>query len=167
MDIDIPKKSRRDFYRIGIRRPGWTDGWQEGWEDYVAMIYWNVIPYRWRPTEIWRRFSCWGWKRYTTIRPRTIKGHGYVEPGLLLPHVMFELLVRHIESEQSRGKKLDPKLMKLYNWWQDEYVPFHEMEMSGTMPDNTDFLVMFDELKNRCHELVDLQGMMWRQYSEG
>lgn len=32
----------------------------------IQYFYWDLIPYEYRPGELWYKFTCWLWKRYRT-----------------------------------------------------------------------------------------------------
>lgn len=99
--------------------------------DRIREWYWEVVPYEWRPGTIWYKLKCFFWHRYTTVRPRTLKGHGWVDRNVLLPHVMFEVLSQFIEKECSLGRvdwdgqeqdqKARKEMQELYDWWHKEY----------------------------------------------
>ena len=163
MSININKEAKRKFCRLGISKEGWTDGWQETKWDWVKTAYWQTIPYRWRPSMIWQRFACWGWRRHTTIKPRTMPWDGFTEYGLLLPHVMFEVLVRYVEKQNSSGKTdtIDPEVLGLYQWWNEVFVPYHERERQGQLTESDDAIGMYAELNKKCKSLVDCSGMLW------
>ena len=163
MNMNLDKSTKRRFCRLGIAREGWTDGWQENPWDWIQTAYWQSIPFRWRPSSIWRRFSCWGWKRYTTIKPRTMPWNGWTEYGLLLPHVMFEVLVRYVEKQTENGNIdwVDPEVLELYRWWNEVFVPYHNRERQGQLTDGDNTLAMYAELNLRCKSLVDCSGMLW------
>lgn len=95
---------------------------------------------RWHPKEIWYRFKCWAWKRYTTVKPRWLD-HTWCDRCELLPCMMFEILGQFIEKECSPGYvewygenghkiEVDGKMVyvrdemdELWKWWCEVYVP--------------------------------------------
>ena len=99
--------------------------------------YWNRVPYNWRPGQIWYRFKCWAWYRYTTVKPRYLP-HTWTDRDDVLPHVMFEVLSQFIEREctpecidwEASGhmitvdgveKNVRQEMQELYDWWHQEY----------------------------------------------
>lgn len=92
----------------------------------------------WRPSNLWYRFKCWAWYRYTTIKPRYL-GHTWCDRTEQLPHMMFEILSQFVEDECSPGhvewygdgahkvivngkeKFVRDELQDLYDWWHKEY----------------------------------------------
>ena len=163
MKINIDKQARRRFCQLGMAKAGWTDGWQSGWWDWVLTAYWQTVPYRWRPSIAMDRFLNWVWVKPTTIRPRTVGNHR-MEYGLLLPHVMFEVLVRYVEQEKVCGKidLVSAEVIELYDWWNLVFVPYHERERVGGLTEKDDAIGMYAELVKRCKKLVECGGMLWR-----
>jgi len=170
MQIKITKECKQGFARLGLNRPGWSDDWQEHWWDWVKTFYWKVVPYRWRPSEVWYRFTCWAWRRYTTVHPRTMPWHTWTDRDFLLPHVMFELLVRFVEEEKpeehfeikdSANRELWEKLFATYHWWKNEFVPYYSRERKGELTEADDAIKMYQELSRRCHDLIDVKHLMW------
>ena len=105
--------------------------------DSIKSLYWIVVPYDWRPGELWYRLTCWAWKRYTTVKSRYLP-HTYCDSVVLLPCTMFEILSRFIEKECSPGHvdwvgtghmvKVHGKLVnvrdemqEIYDWWHTDY----------------------------------------------
>jgi hypothetical protein len=110
--------------------------------DKVKYKYWDVVPYDYRPSNIWYKFKCWSWKRYTTVKPRYL-GHGWQDRGVVLPHMMFEILSEFIEKEcnpeiidweasdhkvEVNGKKVNVRqeMQELYDWWHNIYQKEYE-----------------------------------------
>lgn len=93
----------------------------------------------WHPKELWYNFKCWAWKRYSTVKPRTLP-HTWCDRSHLLPHMMFEILSQFIEKECSPGhiewygehghkitvdgkeKYVRDEMQDLYDWWHQEYL---------------------------------------------
>ena len=93
----------------------------------------------WHPSNLWYRFKCWAWKRYTTVKPRWLD-HTWCDCTDLLPHTMFEILGRFIEQECSPGciewygeegctitvngedRYVRDEMQELWTWWSDIYV---------------------------------------------
>lgn len=91
----------------------------------------------------WYRFKCWGWKRYTTIKPRTL-GHTWADMDTLMLHLMFELLCRFIENERPEevsewrgeyavyledGTLVIDEILRLYNWWNVDYLKVYPVKL--------------------------------------
>ncbi len=70
--------------------------------DKIRYNYWKVLPYDWRPGQIWYRLKCFWWHRYTTVKPRYLP-HTWCDRCELLPHMMFEILDQFIGDECSPG----------------------------------------------------------------
>lgn len=70
--------------------------------DKIKDAYWKIVPYDWRPGQIWYRFKCWAWHRYTTMKPRYLQ-HTWCDRCELLPHMMFEILDQFVKDECSPG----------------------------------------------------------------
>jgi len=106
----------------------------------LQYFYWSIIPHRWRPFEVWYRFKCWAWSRYSTVKPRYLP-HTWVDRTELLPHMMFEILSDFIEKEcgpdcfvewygddphmiEVNGEQVivRDELQDLYDWWHDDYM---------------------------------------------
>ena len=83
----------------------------------IKYTYWSTIPYWWRPGGMWYKFKCWGWKRYSTIKPRTV-GHTWIDKGDLIPLLVFEAFLQFIEKE------IDPKDYDtgIVDWHHDEEI---------------------------------------------
>lgn len=71
----------------------------------VKCAYWKIIPYDWRPGQIWYRLKCFLWHRYTTVKPRYLQ-HTWCDRCEIMPHMMFEILAQFIEDECSPGHVL-------------------------------------------------------------
>lgn len=66
--------------------------------DKIVYAYWSLVPYEYRPREVWYKFKCWAWKRYTTVKPRYLP-HTWTDRCALMPHMMFEILCEFVENE--------------------------------------------------------------------
>lgn len=78
----------------------------------------------------WRSIVCWGFiRRWTTIKPRTVS-HDFMDYGDLMPHLMFECLVRYMENDRGlelaenddpekpeHERQIDRELIEHYEWW--------------------------------------------------
>jgi len=92
----------------------------------------------WHPKELWYKFKCWSWYRYTTIKPRSLNYHTWCDRGPLMAHMMFEILSQFIEKECSPGrvewdygreiivdgkkKYVRDEMQELYDWWHQQYL---------------------------------------------
>lgn len=101
-------------------------------------IYYNLIPYDYRPSQLWYVLKCWAWHRYTTIKPRYLS-HKWTDKVDVLPHIMFEVLSEFIEDECSPGwvewygdyphvikvdgvdRNVRDEMQALYSWWHEKY----------------------------------------------
>lgn len=93
------------------------------WEK-IEDWYYTLVPYEFRVHNLWYDFKCWAWHRYTTVKPRTIPYHTWVDKDHLLVHCNFEILSRFMEDEIKGYKEED------YNWYYTEQIPF-----GGTLKD--------------------------------
>jgi len=64
------------------------------------------LPYKWRPSRLWYQFTCWAWKRFTTVKPRKLN-HSWCDRCTLLPHLMFEVLADFVEKEEALNCHVD------------------------------------------------------------
>lgn len=163
IEIDDESEPKTWRYRYYIAREKWHE-WLYDHFKGVYHAYWKIVPYNWRPGQIWYRLKCFCWHRYTTVRPRTIPGHGWCDRSHLLPHMMFEILSQFIEKECSPGivdwegsdhrvnvngvsVNVRTEMQAIYDWWHKEYLPsvehthdeWHEFERLHRTND------MFDE----------------------
>lgn len=111
----------------------------------IQDLYWKIIPYDYRPGQIWYRFKCWAWKRYSTVKPRYLK-HTWCDMDHLMAHTMFEILSTFIEEECSPGHvvwygeyahmvevngeqvNVRDEMQYLYDWWHKKYNGSYEKE---------------------------------------
>lgn len=103
----------------------------------VESAYWRLVPYEWRPAQLWYQFKCWLWIRHSTMKPRSL-GHTWVDRSELLPHLMFEVLGRFLEEECSPGivdwdaidehRAAMAEMKELWRWWTEDYLPFNSTE---------------------------------------
>lgn len=104
------------------------------------QFYWSIVPHRLRPKELWYRFKCWAWYRYSTVKPKTLP-NTWVDRCELLPHIMFQVLSDFLEKECGKNCHVEwygehPHLVKvngkmvnvrdemqdLYDWWHNDYL---------------------------------------------
>lgn len=131
--------------------------------DAIRYAYWSAVPHAYRPHQLWYKFKCWGWHRYSTIKCRYLP-HTWCDRTDVLPHTMFEILSRFIEGECSPGhidwersnhtvtvngvdKNVRAEMQDLYDWWhqvyQKEYKEVEEMlwkEAHKHPPDDREFI---------------------------
>lgn len=101
--------------------------------DKIKHTYWSIVPYDYRPHNLWYSFKCWAWHRYTTTKPRYLP-HTWCDKCCVLPHTIFEIIADFVESECSPGvvdwyasdhrivvngqdKNVRDELQDLYDWW--------------------------------------------------
>lgn len=132
--------------------------WNETWKRKIKKKYYKLIPYDWRPNQIWYRFTCLVWKRYTTVRPKCL-GHTFCDRDVLLFHCAFQILCDfiekekpydHFDTENSHNKKEWIELKELYYWYK-------------TMPKPECYLTNenYDLCNEKLIELVKLRKMLW------
>lgn len=96
--------------------------------DKIKYKYYDIVPYNWRPSQIWYRLKCRLWKKYTTYKPRYLS-HTWNDRDNILLHMNFEILCQFIEKECSPGyvnwaydefhiEKMR-EMRSLYDWWID------------------------------------------------
>lgn len=90
--------------------------------DLIKESYWNIVPYDYRPSNLWQKFLDWSWYRYTVIHPRTLPGFGWTDRDHLLVHSCFEILTQFMEKELKGYKEEDWKFY--YTQCQEELVEF-------------------------------------------
>lgn len=123
------------------------------WWDAIKYRYWSIIPFDYRPGNLWYELRCFLFKRYCTIKPRWL-GYTWMDRGDLMPYLMFEVLCQFIEHECSPGcvewygeygPKVIPgkpyeytdrespeavyvmdELLALRDWWVNDYLVNHE-----------------------------------------
>lgn len=122
----------------------------------IKYAYWKVVPHRLRPGELWYRFKCWIWHRYTTVKPRGLPHTWYDRSGLM-PRMIFEILSQFIEGECGEDCHID--------WYypNDDGTLGHQVEVDGKrvnvldeMKDiydwwHNDYLVNYDHIHDEWH----------------
>lgn len=106
-------------------------------------LYCDLVPWEWRPGQIWRRLTHRFWYRHSTIKPRYM-GHGWANRDELMAHMMFEILSQFIEKECNpeivewhgeqpymvtvampdgwvESRNVRDEMQDLYDWWRDVY----------------------------------------------
>lgn len=104
----------------------------------IRDFYWMIVPHDFRPGEIWYRFKCWIYHRYSTVKSRYLS-HTWVDKDKLLVHTMFEILSKYIEDEKpdqiidwssnETSAEAWEELNRLYEWWHKTYIPWTETYM--------------------------------------
>jgi len=117
------------------------------WGEVMRRVYHRIIPHDWRPSEIWYRLKCWGWKRYTTVKPRSLD-HRWCDRSQLLPLTMFEILAQFVEKELG-GEDLSKSVV---NW--GENLPREEWDVK--FPGHPHRITVNGEEKLVIHEILDL-----------
>lgn len=86
--------------------------------DKIEDVYLKLIPFNLRPKNMWYKFKCYGWKRYTTVKPRTL-GHDWCDRDALLVHCIFEIVRDFLDGET-------PKTQEELEWQKEHNPPFYE-----------------------------------------
>ena len=138
--------------------------------DKAYSLYLDVVPYDYRPKNLWYTFKCWAWKRHTTIKPRTLD-HKWCDKVELLPHMVFEILCRFVEDElgpeRERVKQADcweaayKEMDELYEWWTKEYPLLQKdlWEREGYSLDKEQALT--DLVTENAKRVLDVRPYMW------
>lgn len=145
----------------------------------IEELYWTIVPYEYRPLQLWYKLKCRLFKRYNTVRCRYLS-YTWVDRDILLAHVMFEVFSQFIEKEYPYVEFLPEykddkqRLIELYNWWHQVYnkkriEELHNMEniLYNLTPENA-----FDEggnlslnyekeLHDKLVQLISLRRYMW------
>lgn len=110
--------------------------WTKIYDFWLFKIYYS-IPHAYRPKEVWYKFKCWAWKRYTTVKPRKLD-HTWIDRSHLVFHVVFEVLSDFVENELDRQSEDHPtpvnlcseyndwnaaekELREIHKWWINDY----------------------------------------------
>ncbi len=115
--------------------------------DKITYAYWKILPYDWRPGQIWYRFKCLAWHRHTTVKPRYLH-HTWCDRCELLPHMMFEILDRFVADECSPG----------YVQWYGE--DGHKITVNGEEK------FVLDEMKDLVAWWNDVWNGEWEEVSD-
>jgi hypothetical protein len=123
-------------------------------KEKILYKYYDLVPYYWRPKQIWYQFKCWAWHRYTTFKPR-YQGHTWCDKTQLLIDLNFEILCKFIEDEVVGGPvnwhsepehtKAYNEMYDLYNWW----IAGHKLK------EEEGYTMLFDPLYNEVYEILD------------
>ncbi len=68
------------------------------WYERPEWAYYAMVPYEWRPGQIWYRTKCFWWHRYSTVKSRHLS-HTWCDKTEAIPYTMFEQLERFVEDE--------------------------------------------------------------------
>lgn len=117
--------------------------------------------------DLWYKFICWAWYRYSTVRPEGLP-HTWIDRDRLMVHCMFQLLCDFIEKEQKPDPdawlamkesttedyrrerfEIDKEQLALYKWWKHDY------------PKLQDSLEADEEINNYCMRLIKIRGYLW------
>jgi len=110
------------------------------WEKISHFLWFKVyctIPHDWRPKEMWYRFKCWAWNRYSTVKPRKLD-HTWIDRSHLVYYVVFEVLSDFIEKELNKQSEDHPipvnlgsenndwdaaekELREIHRWWINDF----------------------------------------------
>jgi hypothetical protein len=143
----------------------------------MRFLYYKIVPYHWRPKNIWYALKCKFWHRYTTIKPRGLS-HEWLDRDLLLLHMIFEILCQFVEKEliPSEGqinwesdeehKFAKKEMLELYHWWLNEYdedYPFNLPEDQLNKIENKwqaecDYRGI---VRRNCKRVIDISSYMW------
>lgn len=117
----------------------------------IKNWYWDIVPYEYRPHELWYKIKCCLWHRYKIVNPRYLP-YTWCDRRELLAHTMFEILSKFIEKECSPGCvnwyheyshkiNIDGKevfvrdeMQHLYDWWHNTYLKEY-VEIEGQLWD--------------------------------
>jgi len=125
---------------------------KDTWIDKIKYAYWHMLPYDWRPGQIWYRLKCLTWNRYTTVKPRYL-GHTWCDRTELMPHMMFEILCQFVERECSPG-------------WVEWYGECgHKITVDGeekyVMDEMKDLIAWWHQVWNK--EVGEVEDILWAE----
>jgi hypothetical protein len=124
----------------------------ETWIEKIKYAYWGIVPHDWRPGQIWYRFKCWAWHRYTTVKPRYLD-HTYCDRTMVMPHMMFEILCQFVEQECSPG------CVEWYGEWS------HKVAVDGeekfVMDEMKELVEWWHTVWNK--EVKEVEDMLWAE----
>jgi hypothetical protein len=120
--------------------------------DRVKRIYWKVIPYEVRPGQLWYRFKCFVWHRYSTVKPRYLP-HTWCDRTSVMPHMMFEILCQFVEKECSPGH---------VEWYGDDpHTVMVDGEEKNVMDEMKDLIEWWTVVYNK--ERGEVEEMLWAE----
>lgn len=92
----------------------------------MYQTYLKIVPFYYRPMNIWLYKIRPFFKRYNTVKPRTLK-NDWIDRDQLLIHVIFEVLCEFVEKELIPGpvdweadknhSHAKREMLDLYEWW--------------------------------------------------
>lgn len=150
----------------------------------IYHIYLGIVPYDWRPKNMWYSFKCWAFKRYTTVKSRKLN-HGWCDRKALIIHQVFEVLCQFVEEECPKTpqewqwqKKHNPdfydawkEAKELREWWlnvYDESYPFNltEVERAKLVKKSkksaAQLSIDFEaETINKCKRAIEISPFFW------
>lgn len=135
--------SKEDVIRQGkepskLRRWWWNLTYCDWFPYSIKKVYYKILPYDYRPGQLWYKTKCFCWHRYTTVKPKDL-GHTWCDRDHLLVETMFTILSDFIEQECVEGPvqwyhenshtvKVNgvevlaiDEMLALYNWWHLKY----------------------------------------------
>jgi hypothetical protein len=131
-----------------LRRLWWKFTYCDWFPYSIKKIYYKILPYDYRPGQLWYKTKCFCWHRYTTVRPKGL-GHGWCDRDHLLVETMFTILSDFVENEcvesivdwyHENGHTVKvngvevraiDEMLSLYNWWHLKYKKaYKEIEES-------------------------------------
>lgn len=125
--------------------------------DKIISKYHDLVPYDYRPREVWYKLKCFLFKRYTTVKSRHL-GHTWCDKVELIPYTLFEMLETFVEKECSPGhvvwygedghkilvgmeyKYVRDEMNDLLKWWNEEYIPY-------TKGENIEYLEIYNSFE--------------------
>ena len=107
--------------------------------------YWSIWPYDYRIGNLYYKFKCWAYHRYTTVKPRTLPFHTWCDRDHLMVHCNFEILSQFMEKELRGYKEED---------WEYYYK------------EQPDSLVEFGGAKKDPYYVLDYIYRWWKFYNE-
>lgn len=101
----------------------------------IQSLYWSIVPYNYRPHNIWYSIKCAIWHKYTTVKPRWLSHH-FCDKTELMPFLLFECLCDFVEKERpfdainwdhdDTYKFIRDEIIELYAWFLCTYIPWFE-----------------------------------------
>jgi len=133
--------------------------------DKIQYAYWGIVPYDWRPGQVWYRVACRLWRRHTTYKPRYLP-HTWCDKDHVIVHMNFEILSRFVEDELIPGpvdwdadeehRQAKAKMMELYEWWKANHDVLERDEFTWEQEEAHEAL-----LRSKCKEIIDLSPWFW------
>lgn len=132
----------------------------------IYDVYLAVIPYEFRPKNVWYQLKCRFWKKYTTYKPRYLP-HTWIDKDNILIHMNFEILSRFVEDELIPGpvdwdadeehRQAKAKMLELYEWWKENHDVLEKWnEFTWEQEEQYEKL-----RRERCKEIIDLSPWFW------